>query len=395
VPASTSDVPPAPHGAPRGVIPSSGQTEPMTSHWTPEAIAAIAGATLPETSPIATSASLLPGVDLWDYWPVQELDGRIAQIGGGTLYFLLSAPATGDPEARHGVARLRMMSRMGDEWVDLGLAFPDGFAPGSRQWSGSAVVDADHAMLTLYFTAAGTHGETALGFEQRLFVTHAAVTDAAPPTIGTWSTPVEIIAADGEIYLREMHGGGATGTIKAFRDPYFFRDPSDGVEHILFTASLAASVSAWNGAIGRARRAGDGWTLLPPLITADGINNELERPHVIVHEGHYYCFWSTQAKVFAVDGPAGPTGLYGMVADALAGPWRPLNGTALVAANPTAFPHQAYSWLVQHDLTVISFVDLPGLAAAPIDAADARRRFGGTPAPEFRLRLDGDSAVLA
>ncbi len=367
----------------------------MTSHWTTEAVAAIARAPLPEAPPIAAATRLLPNVDLWDYWPVQELDGRVAQIGGGTLYFLLSAAAQGDPEARHGLARLRMMHRTPHGWADLGLVFPDGFAPGSREWSGSTVVDADHTVMTLYFTAAGTRGEKTLGFEQRLFVTHAALIDADPPTIGTWSRPVEIVAADGETYLREMSGGGAIGTIKAFRDPYFFRDPADGVELILFTASLAASLSPWNGAIGMARRDGGGWTLLPPLIAADGVNNELERPHVVVHDGRYYCFWSTQAKVFASDGPAGPTGLYGMVADALAGPWHPLNGSGLVVANPAAFPHQAYSWLVQHDLTVISFVDFPGLAAIPGDAADARRHFGGTPAPELRLRLDGDRAVLA
>ena len=44
-----------------------------------------------------------------------------------------------------------------------------------------------------------------------------------------------------------MTGGGAIGTIKAFRDPAFFRDPADGCDYLLFTASLAASASAWNG----------------------------------------------------------------------------------------------------------------------------------------------------
>ena len=364
----------------------------MTSHWTPEAVAAIARAPLPEAPAIAATRPLLPGIDLWDYWPVQEIDGRVASIGGGTLYFLLSAPAEGDPEARHGLAQLQIMHRNGSGWSDLGPAFPDGFAPGSRQWSGSTVVDAAHSRLTLYFTAAGVHGETAIGLEQRLFVTDAPLTGIA---IGQWSPPVEIAAADGAVYMREMSGGGAIGTIKAFRDPYFFRDPADGSDYLLFTASLAASASAWNGAIGVATRDANGWTLTQPLIAADGVNNELERPHVVVHAGCYYCFWSTQAKVFAIGGPAGPTGLYGMVADTFAGPWRPLNGSGLVVANPTALPNQAYSWLVQHDLSVLSFVDLTGLAAAPANAVEARRHFGGTPAPELRLRLDGDRAVLA
>ena len=112
--------------------------------------------------------------------------------------------------------------------------------------------------------------------------------------------------------------------------------------------------------------------------------------------GRYYCFWSTQAKVFAA-GLARPVrpDCTGWSPIAVAGPWRPLNGTGLVIANPRAAPHQAYSWLVLDDLRVLSFADFVGLADAPPDAATARRYFGGTPAPELRLRLDGDHAELA
>jgi levansucrase len=366
-----------------------------TSHWLSTAVAAIAQSPLPEMPPIYRQPPLLPGIDLWDYWPVQERNGRVAQICGGTLYMLLSAAAEADPEDRHAKARIRLMHRTAAGWKDLGPAFPDGFAPGSRQWSGSAVVDAGHTRLTLYFTAAGSRGEHALGFEQRMFVTEAELGGSSLPVVGAWSTPVEIVAADGEVYMREMSGGGAIGTIKAFRDPWFFCDPHDGAEYLLFSCSLAGSTSAWNGAIGVAIAEGCQWTLGPPLIDADGVNNELERPHIVIHDGRYYCFWSTQAKVFAEGGPSGPTGLYGMVADAFAGPWRPLNGSGLVLANPAAFPHQAYSWLVQDDLKVLSFIDYPELSSPPADVAEARRHFGGTPAPDLQLRLDGDRAGLA
>ncbi len=254
------------------------------------------------------------------------------------------------------------------------------------------MVDAAHRRLTLYFTAAGAAGEAATGFGQRLFVTQATL-DEASAVPGAWSPPVEIVAPAAP-YESDMAGGGALGTIKAFRDPYFFRDPADGRDYLLFTASLAASTSAWNGCVGLAERDGAGWRLASPLIAADGVNNELERPHVVVHAGRTYCFWSTQAKVFA-PGLAAPTGLYGMVAEAFAEPWRPLNGTGLVVANPVAAPHQAYSWLVLSDLRVLSFADMVGAAAAPVDPAAARRHFGGTPAPALRLRLDGDRAVLA
>lgn len=372
------------------------RTESMTtSHWLATAVAAIAQSPIPEIPPIDAQLPLLPGVDLWDYWPVQGHDGRVAQICGGTLFMMLSAVAGGDPEERHGKARIRLMHRTSAGWTDLGPVFPNDFGPGSREWSGSAVVDAEHATLTLYFTAAGVLNETALGFDQRLFVTQAELGGTLVPIVGAWSIPVEIVAADGETYMREMSGGGAIGTIKAFRDPSFFRDPHDGTQYVLFAGSLANSKSAWNGAIGVAIADGGEWKICPPLIDADGVNNELERPHVVVQDGRYYCFWSTQTKVFAEGGPSGPTGLYGMVADSFAGPWRPLNGSGLVLANPAAYPHQAYSWLVQDDLKVLSFIDYPGLSRAPVNAAEARQNFGGTPAPEFQLSLADDRAVLA
>ena len=73
-----------------------------------------------------------------------------------------------------------------------------------------------------------------------------------------------------------------------------------------------------------------------------------------------------------------------MVADSMAGPWRPLNGTGLVLANPADAPQQTYSWYVDAGLTVCSFVDvLP-------DGS-----FGGVPAALMRLTLDGETAGLA
>ncbi len=87
----------------------------------------------------------------------------------------------------------------------------------------------------------------------------------------------------------------------------------------------------------------------------------------------------------------GPTGLYGMVAPSLHGPYEPLNGTGLVIANPAAEPRQGYCWQVLDTLEVISFVDHwglhgrdifaePDLQRQPIrrhDCADAENRNRG------------------
>ena len=146
----------------------------------------------------------------------------------------------------------------------------------------------------------------------------------------------------------------------------------------------------------RQRSAGATWQILPPLIDADGLSNELERPHIIAKNGLYYVFWSTQRHMFAPDGPSGPTGLYGMVAADLHGPYRPLNGSGLIAGTPESEPRQSYSRWVCEDLSVVSFIDHWGLAGRNLTHHPQlnRAQFGGTPAPVFSLMLDGDCAKI-
>ncbi|HWU13295.1 MAG TPA: glycoside hydrolase family 68 protein [Caulobacter sp.] len=339
-------------------------------------------------------ADVLPvraGLVVWDAWPIQSVDGGPLTVARDMeLWMALGAPRSDDPDARHGCARIHLLLRHGQRWRDLGPAMPDGFSPGSREWSGTAVIDPDGKALTLYFTAAGRRDENSLTFEQRIFAANAFLEhDQEAWCLSGWGALREILPIDPALYMPTTGGGGAVGTIKAFRDPAFFRDPADGQNYLLFAGSRANSASNYNGVVGIARaRPGvaAGWELLEPIVSADCLNNELERPHVIVHGGLYYLFWSTQRHVFDPSGPTGPTGLYGMVSSRLTQGWEPLNGTGLVFANPEAAPAQAYSWWVLPDLSVTSFVDDWG-------GGDARR-FGGAFAPFVRLGLDGARAWL-
>jgi len=332
----------------------------MTSHWTRAHVARIADGPVP-SAPLINPADLPPRftkVDLWDFWPVQEMDGTIARFDDCELWMALSAPPMPDPLARHTHARIRLLERVGDTWQDRGDLLPDGLTPGSREWSGSAIVDPEHRRLTLFFTAAGRRGEARPSFEQRLFQT-SSVLDGVRP--GDWSEPTQSVVSDGVLYDLAAQADGEVGTIKALRDPGFFRDPVDGAVYLLFAASLAVSTSAFNGAIGIARADNatlNRWTLQLPLIAADNVNNELERPHMIVRDGNYFLFWSTQRHVFA-PGVGAVTGLYGMVAPNIGGPYTPLNGSGLVLANPPQSPTQSYSWFVTSELEVFSFLDNP------------------------------------
>ncbi len=375
---------------------------PAPSAWTAAHVAAIATDAAHEI-PVITAADVipvLPGVDLWDLWPVQLVDGSTADFDGWTLWNILSAPLLPDPDARHDIARILLVMQKGDEWRNCGPLMPDGHAPGSREWAGSTLYDPATGKLSLFFTASGRRGEAQRSFEQRLFKTNGTLHIAnGLACVEHWDTPVEIIIADDVHYMRVGGTEGIPGFIKGFRDPAHFRDPHDGQDYIAFTGSLKHASSDWNGVIGIARAKGPGhdrWAILPPLVSADGVNNELERPLLIQRDGLYYLFWSTQRKVFAAHGPAGPTGLYGMVASSVLGPYEPLNGTGLVAACPDAEPFQCYSWWVDAQLQCWGFTDLWGLKGQPVadDPAFRRQHFGGTPAPVFTLELDGKAAHI-
>ncbi len=347
-----------------------------TTAWTHAHLAEIAGRALPELPVFGPEdcPAIRNDLWMWDFWPAECPLGRRAVVDGGELWFALSAPVLGDPDARHDVARIRKLHRKGNDWCDLGPAFPDGFTPGSREWSGSAIVEG--GQVTVYFTATGRRDEAVPTYEQRIFSSSAAI-DVASGAIGDWASLSECVASDGSIYAHARETTGRIGAIKAFRDPAWFRDPHDGCEYLLFTGSIASATSSYDGCIGIARHDGDAWVLLPPLVTADGVNKELERPHIRVRDGRYWLFWSTQAQVFSGDAPAAPTGIYAMEAERILGPFAPYAGSGLVACNPISAPAQSYSWWVCSDGEASSFADRL--------AVSTERGFVGTPAPLFPL----------
>ena len=335
---------------------------------------------------------ILPDLDLWDYWPLAHRDGRTVSIDGTSFWFFLSASKYDDPGQRHDHARIRLVSRFGERWTDLGAVIPRGWSPGSREWAGSAVLDDDGVAATLYFTAAGRI-DTPGSFEQRLFEMHGRFDGEM---LAGWTKPFESLVSDGRRYMAARELAGVPGAIKAFRDPAFFHDPMTGKDHLFFTASAGWDADEHNGIVGRATRTASGWQLDDPVIEAVRVNNELERPHVRLFDGKYYLFFVTQTRTFADPSSAGPNGLYAFVADRLDGPWVAVNGSGLVAANPVGEPTQAYSWWVTGEGRVMSFIDHWGMAGRSFDQHPAllRGQFGGTVAPEFDLKFAGDAVTI-
>lgn len=341
---------------------------------------------------------VLPGYYLWDPWPLRLPGGELAHAGGTEIWMALSAPAWRPPGERHDVARIRILARVDGRWTDLGPAFAEGKSAGSREWAGCARLDPGSGEVTVCYTATGNRGEDVYTYAQRLFTARARLETVPSVRLVDWSGHEEMVRPGDHYQSTVMQFTGKPGFIKAFRDPFLFVDPARGEDVLLFTASRQNSDTSFDGAVGIARRTEDrGWEPLPPLIHADGVNNELERPHLVFREGHYYLFFSTQARTFHPE-VSGPTGLYGFVSPSLQGPWNPLNGSGLVLRNPPEQPFQAYSWLVLNDLSVISFVDHHSLGGRHPDeverAGEGSEHFGGTMAPTLHITLSGDRARL-
>ncbi|OYR43128.1 glycoside hydrolase 68 family protein [Halorubrum sp. Ib24] len=387
---------------------------PSRSRWTRDQAAGIERRR-GNVAPAAGDPTVDPFPDLhvWDTWLLRDRRGEIADVDGWRLAFSLTATADLLPGTRHDVAAIRCFySADGERWRDAGPVF-DGGALGQRQWAGSALYD--DGDVYLYYTAAGRDDADELTYTQRIAVAHGgavAATDDGVELAGPW-THETLLEPDGEWYETEAQSRGMTYT---FRDPWFFEDPATGETHLLFEANVPAPERegddaetterrAFNGCVGVAvSPSGDplSWELRPPLVDAVEVNQELERPHVVVADGRYYLFVCSHVHTFA-PGVTGPDGLYGFVADAFEGPYRPLNGTGLVATNPPEAPYQAYSWMAfphAEEVLVQSFLNYHDFGGDSLDAiaelpeAEQRDRFGGTLAPTLRLAVDGDRTRL-
>ncbi|QZP36235.1 glycoside hydrolase family 68 protein [Halobaculum magnesiiphilum] len=367
-------------------------------------------------------------VYLWDTWLLRERDGAIADVGGYRVAFALTAPRDLLPGKRHDVATIRCFySADGESWESAGPVFEGSDPLGSRQWAGCALWDPDGegpSDLYCYYTAAGEADEEDLSYTQHLALatggTLVADGESRSDSNGGGETAGDGLRVEGTFTHESLlHPDGvryeteeqSRGMIYTFRDPWFFEDPATGETHLLFEANVPVPEDSdacdgdavgqeFNGAVGIADSpTGDPteWELRDPLLHSTCVNQELERPHVVVRDGRYYLFVSSHEHTFA-PGIDGFDALYGFVADSLHGEYRPLNDTGLVLTNPGNAPFQTYSWLAfphEEELLVTSFFNYYDLEGRTLDQVaelppeEQFRRFGGTLSPTIRIDLDG------
>lgn len=369
-----------------------------------------------------------PDLWVWDTWPLREKDGSIAVLPGGwRVIFSLTAPRSVLPGKRHDIATIRYFySRDGQDWIPGGVVFPTGDALGSRQWAGSAFVE--NGEIYFFYTATGRRNEAQVTYEQRMAFTKGEVfSNLNGVLFGNWEEHSIILVPDGIYYQTQEQSSG--GIIYSFRDPWFWIDPESGCEYIIFEGNTATpqqpinrecnpenigdgdfrsgndvpnGSAQFNGNVGVALlRSSDyrEWELLPPILEADCVNQQLERPHIVYVGGRYHLFIVSHKFTFA-PGLEGPDGLYGFVANDFRGTYVPLGEGGLVVANPPEEPFQAYSWIVLPDLSTLSFINyynLEGIGLNELPSLPDQfvfNHFGGTLAPTLQLSINGTQTQI-
>ncbi len=363
---------------------------------------------IPENFPIMTNQ-----VWVWDTWPLTGLDMEPLSYKGWSVIFSLVAPRDIPFGDRHWQARIGyFFSKDGHNWTYGGHLFPDGYSKGSREWAGTAILTGSNT-VSQFYTASGRDngGINNTDFLQRLAMASGKI---HADSHGVWFTGFRkhriIAEADGTYYQSKEQSEG-TPIIYAFRDPFVFRDPADGKVYALFEGNTAgvggtyqctkrdlgnlppghtvpADANLYTGNIGLMEATNakmTKWRLLPPVLSANCVNQQTERPHLVIRNGRYHLFTISHQFTYA-PGLTGPDGLYGFVGPALRSNYRPLNASALVLGNPPEAPVQNYSHEVMPNLLVQSFIDtIPG-PNGPI--------FGGTLAPTLKINIRGASTYL-
>ena len=347
---------------------------------------------------------------VWDTWPLTNLNTRPVRYKGWHVIFSLTAPRTVPFGDRHWWARIGYFySRDGSSWRYGGDLFPQRSPFGSREWAGSTVLVGNQVNV-LYTASGGDGNEPGESADPLQRLAHASGRIHADDD-GVWFTGFRnhriIAEPDGRMY-QTLEQSRAGPIIYAFRDPFVFRDPADGQVYLLFEGNsggqagshtcgtrelgpvppghqVAPDARFYTGNIGiaEATRANlRRWRLLPPLLSANCVNQQTERPHLVIENGQYHLFTISHTFTFA-PGLTGPDGLYGFIGPSLRSDYKPLNASGLVLGNPADAPVQQYSEYVMPNWLVESFIDtLPG------------EIFGGTLAPTLEITPDGASTFF-
>ena len=387
---------------------------------------------IPRDFPIMTDE-----VWVWDTWSLTDEYSNQMSYKGWDVIFSLVAPRDIPFDERHWSARIGYFTRPSsaepdEAWTYGGYLFEDETSLSNTEWSGSARLMQGNKVRVFY--TATTFGEKRPGTDGKPAVLATVLGKIKATKKGVsfsdFGEHIEIAEPDGTWYQTQEQN-----EYFSFRDPFTFEDPATpGITFMLFegcgagvpgTAETDATAEdlgyvdgdpfaetvdevnakgvQWQrGNIGLAwadSKDLTSWTMLPPILTAYGVNDQTERPQMIIEDGKYFLFTISHQFTYAAD-LRGPDGVYGFVGDGIRSDFQPLNSSGVVLGSPVDLnlpadapesptegqnprQFQAYSHYIQPGGLVQSFID------------NVEGRRGGTLSPTVKVDVDGATATSA
>ena len=395
---------------------------------------------------------------VWDTWPLTDEDGNQYSVNGQEIIFSLVADRSLGFDDRHVFAKIGYFSRPAgipaDQrpenggWTYGGLVFKDGVTgkifddqsySHQTQWSGSARVS-KNGEIKLFFTDVAFYrdasGKDIKPYDPRIALSVGKVhADDKGVRLTGFNKVTDLLQADGTYYQT-----GAQNPYFNFRDPFTFEDPAHpGETYMVFEGNSAMprdsascdaddlgyragdphaeSVEEVNasgapyqiGNIGLAKAKNEDlteWEFLPPILSANCVTDQTERPQFVFKDGKYYLFTISHRGTFAA-GLDGPEGVYGFVGDGIRSDFQPLNGgSGLALGNPTNLNFAGgqpfapdYNQHPGHFQAYSHYVMPGGLVQSFIDTIGTHDDFvrGGTLAPTVKMDIgvNGDPTSTA
>jgi levansucrase len=368
-------------------------------------------------------------MDVWDSWPLQNPDGTVAEYKGYHIVFAMS-----------GSSQLYLFyQKIGEtsinSWQNAGRVFAGENLSNSsdehlknqnQEWSGSAYKIGNE--VRLFYTGVDTeHPDGHTGNEQ---VLTTAKIDIDASYSGLEVSDIEdhksIFSGDGKMYQNFSQFQNGSGDNHCLRDPHYVED--NGRKYLVFEGNTGTAdgyqeyrsiynkayyggddsyfKSSKNSLIARTDRdsvikanaaigiigLNDDYTLktvMKPLVTANLVTDEIERPNVVKINGKWYLFTITKGYTQRVDGfPSDNTYMLGYVSDNLTGPYKPLNKTGLVLVGNEGFNSRTYTYAYygmpvssgSNNLLITSYMTNRGISSTEHT----------TFAPSFLLTVNGD-----
>lgn len=411
---------------------------------------------LPEEQTMPTISADFPDTNpkvwVWDTWTLTDAHANQISYKGWEVIFALTADrhAGYSFDDRHVHARQGFFYRKAGipaskrpangGWRYGGNVFPAGATASvfsgqtvtnQAEWSGSTRLFRNSTIRAFYTDLAfnrNSKGQDITPADARI-VQSAGKIHADKKRV--WFTGLqkqhELLRPDGKFYQT-----GAQNSFYNFRDPFTFEDPKHpGKTYMVFEGNTAVQRGARtctaadlgyqpgdpaaedlnqvmdSGATNQQANVGlavadnrylTKWHFLPPILSANCVTDQTERPQIYITGGKYYLFTISHRSTYAA-GIDGPDGVYGFVGDGIRSDFQPVNGSGLALGNPTDLntPHgapfalgsdenpnayQSYSHYVMPGGLVESFIDAVG------------RRRGGSLAPTVRLKISGTTTTV-